>query len=249
MKAQLSALLLESGLILDEAAIGRVLRYQALLAEANATQNLTALRSPDVFLREGILDSLLAWRTLGVAPQDILDVGSGGGLPAIVWLAAGYAPRATLVEAEKRKVEFLRSVVEQMGLDVGVCWARAEDEARGTMRDGVSLVTARAVASAPVAVEVCGGLVRPGGLLCLLKGEPGRAAEEAVAAAAVAARMGFGGVDRRSYRLAEGIERTLLIYRKERPTPAGRPISFARLKREFPSQRPSAEREGAGEGE
>ncbi len=249
MRAELAALLQESGIVLDEAAILRVLNYQALLAEANATQNLTALRSPDVFLREGILDSLLAWRTLAVDPQDILDVGSGGGLPVIVWLAAGYAPRATLVEAEKRKVEFLQSVVGQLELDAAVRWARAEDEARGALRDGFPLVTARAVASAPVAVEVCGGLVRPGGLLCLLKGEPGRAGEEAAAAAGVAARMGFAGVERRSYRLAEGIERTLLIYRKERPTPAGRPISFARLKREFPSQRAAAEREGAGEGE
>ncbi len=242
MKGELSSLLSEAGIALGDLAVERLLAYQTLVAEANVTQNLTALRSPEVFLREGILDSLLAWRALGMEAQEVLDVGSGAGLPALVWLAAGCAKRAVLLEAEKRKGEFLRAAAQGLGLDVTVRWGRAEEEAHGQMRDRYGLVTARAVASAPVAVEICGGLVRPGGCLCLLKGEPGRAAEEASAAAPVAARMGFGKAERRNYLLAEGVERTLLIYRKERATPAGRPTSFARLKREFPSQKGAAER-------
>lgn len=249
MKAHFSSLLQEAGIVLDDVVQERLLAYQEIVAKANATQNLTALRSPDVFLREGILDGLLAWRALGVPAQSVLDVGSGGGLPGLVWCAAGYATKAMFVEAERRKVEFLAAAAAELKLPAEARWGRAEEEARGALRDGAYLVTARALASAPVALEVCGGLVHPGGLLCLLKGGPGRAGAEAELAVPVAARMGFGEVAMRSYQLAEGVWRTLLLYRKERPTPSARPTSFARLRREFPTERRPAEREAAAKGE
>ena len=249
MTSQLSSLLAAAGVELGERAQERLLAYQEIVSRANARQNLTALRSPDAFLREGVLDSLLAWRALGLPAQSVLDVGSGGGLPALVWCAAGMARDALLIEAERRKVEFLQAAAAELGLHVRVIWGRAEEEARGALRDRARLVTARALAGAPVAVEVCGGLVEPGGILCLLKGEPERAGTEAEQAAPVAARMGFAKVEIRHYRLAEGVERTLLIYRKARPTPPGRPVSFARLRREFPSERRPSEREGAQKSE
>ncbi len=249
MKDHLSSLLEAAGIVVGSEGLDRLLAYQALVLEANAKQNLTALRSPELFLREGILDSLLAWQALGIEGEEVLDVGSGGGLPALVWLAAGYVRRAVLIEAERRKGEFLEAAAAALRLDVTVRWGRAEDEARGELRDRFALVTARALAGAPVAVEVCGGLVRPGGALGLLKGEPDRTAAEADAAGPVAARMGFGQAERRSYRLPPDIERMVLLYRKVRPTPAARPVSFARLRREFPSQKGAVEREGGQKSE
>ena len=249
MSSSLSSLLQAAGIALDGRAQERLLAYQEILAKASTLQNLTALRSPEVFLREGILDSLLAWQALGVPPQGVVDVGSGGGLPALVWCAAGLTTDAVLIEAERRKVEFLRAAAAELALAVKVIWGRAEEEARGALRDRARLVTARALAGAPVAVEVCGGLVQPGGVLCLLKGEPGKAAAEAEQAAPVAGRMGFGKVEMRRYRLEQDVERTLLLYRKARPTPPDRPASFARLRREFPSRKRLLEREGAQQGE
>lgn len=249
MKEQLLSLMQASGVDLSAKAVDGLVAYQEIVLKANGTQNLTALRSPEVFLREGILDSLLAWRVISVTSRDVLDVGSGSGLPGLVWCIAGFAQRAVLVEAERRKGEFLAAAAKELGLDVEIRWGRAEEEARGGLRDRAGLVTARALASAPVAVEVCGGLVRPGGVLCLLKGEPGRTAREAALAAPVAARMGFAHAETRSYSLDSAIERTLLVYRKLHPTPAGRPTSFARLRREFPSGKAVAEREGGAEGE
>ena len=249
MREYLSSLLREAGIRLDEAAQAGLLAYQEIVFEANRVQNLTALRSPELFLREGVLDSLLAWDAMALQPQPVLDVGSGSGLPALVWCLAGYATEAVLLEAERRKGEFLREAARELGLPVEVRWGRAEDEARGVLRDGSRLVSARALASAPVAVEVCGGLVMPSGVLCLLKGEPSRAAREAELAEPVAARMGFGRVETRSYELDEAVQRTLLVYRKVRATPGGRPTSYARLKREFSSQRVDAEREGGPKGE
>lgn len=249
MRDLLSSLLNDVGIELDADVQAALLRYQEFVLKASATQNVTALRSPELFLREGVLDSLLAWRALGLVQEEVLDVGSGSGLPAVVWCLAGYVRRALLIEAERRKGEFLRAAAAEFGLDLEVRWVRAEDEARLGLRDRAPLVTARAVASAPVAVEVCGGLVRQGGMLCLLKGTPLRAAAEAAQARPVAQRMGFSAVESRSYLLGAEVQRTLLLYRKERPTPAGRPTSFARLRREFPARKPGTEREGAAESE
>lgn len=249
MSSELSRLLADRGIALEGGAQQRLVQYMEMVVRASEVQNLTALRSPAAFLREGILDSILAWRALGRLPGRVVDVGSGGGLPAVVWCIAGYAPEGVLVEAERRKGEFLRLAAAELGLSLEVRWARAEDEARGALRDAADLVTARAVASAPVAVEVCGGLVRTGGTLCLLKGTPQRAEAEARMAAPVARRMGFAAVELRRYELDGDIERTLLVYRKERPTPTDRPTTFARLRREFPSRERDAEREAVPKGE
>ncbi|MDA8346536.1 MAG: class I SAM-dependent methyltransferase [Thermaerobacter sp.] len=224
-----------AGIVLESDALAALLRYAEYVLAANAAQNLTALRSPALFAAEGVVDSLRAWAAIGVEDvQSVLDVGSGSGLPALVWLCAGKAASGTLVEAERRKTEFLRSAAADLGLPVDVVWGRAEELAHGPMRDGAQLVTARAVAPAPIAIEVAGGLVRPGGLLALLKGR--RADEEALAGRAVAARMGFAPAQIHPYELPGGVVRAVLLYRKLRSTPAGRPTGFARLRREFPTK-------------
>ena len=235
------------GIVLEAAVAARLARYMELVLTANAVQNLTALRSPQLFAAEGIVDSLLAWRAAEIPTQAFVDVGSGSGLPGLVWLLAGCAPHGTLVEAEGRKAEFLRAVVGELGVEADVEWGRAEVLARGARRDSAGVVSARAVASAPMAVEVAGGLVRPGGVLVLLKGP--RAAVESVEAAPVAARMGFAPVTLRGYETPELGLRCAMVYRKLRATPAGRPVAYARLKREFGSKAGIAEREGGRKGE
>ena len=112
MKEQLLSLMQASGVDLSAKAVDGLVAYQEIVLKANGTQNLTALRSPEVFLREGILDSLLAWRVISVTSRDVLDVGSGSGLPGLVWCIAGFAQRAVLVEAERRKGEFLAAAAK-----------------------------------------------------------------------------------------------------------------------------------------
>ncbi len=236
MSAPLRAALDAAGIHLGEEAVSALVRYMEFVLAANAVQNLTALRSPQLFAAEGIVDSLRAWSAIGITARHVVDVGSGSGLPALVWLCAGLVPRATLVEAERRKTEFLQGAVEALSLRAEVSWGRAEQLARTHLRDSAQLVVARALAPAPIALEVCGGLVRPGGSLALLKGR--RAREEAALGRPVAARMGFAAARVREYELPGGAARAVLVYRKLRPTPPDRPAAFAALRREFPTGPP-----------
>ena len=135
----------------------------------------------------------------------MVDVGSGGGSPGLP-LAASLPERSfTLLEAERRKCEFLERA--SAGLpNVSVVWGRAESQATDVF--GVAL--AKALAKPPTAVELCLPLVRPGGAAILWLGET---ADRAVVAKAADLLGGSVEFD----------EDGLVVLRKLRPTPEGFP--------------------------
>ena len=124
-------------------------RYAALLTKWNAVQNLV---SRETLQRElwsrHVDDSLraMSW----VRPQDVsvLDIGSGGGLPAIPMAIAsrGAERRFTLLEPIAKKVSFLRTVARELDLPVTVHAVRAE---QFDSRETYDLVTSRALAALP----------------------------------------------------------------------------------------------------
>jgi 16S rRNA (guanine527-N7)-methyltransferase len=135
----------------------------------------------------------------------IVDVGSGGGSPGIP-LAVSLPQRSfVLVEAARRKCEFLERVTSPLA-NVEVVWGRAEEQAADTY--GVAL--AKALAKPPVAAELCLPLVRPAGIAVLWVGETADAEHVARVAEALGSEL-------------ESAEEGLLVLRKVRPTPPGFP--------------------------
>lgn len=102
-------------------------------------------------------------------PKDasVADVGSGGGLPGLVWAIARPDVSMTLIEPLLRRTTFLTEVVEELGLsNVTVHRGRADEvDAR------FDVVTARAVAELGKLGTWCLPLVRPGGVMLALKGQ------------------------------------------------------------------------------
>jgi 16S rRNA (guanine527-N7)-methyltransferase len=114
----------------------------------------------------------------------VADIGTGAGLPGLVWAIARPDLHVTLVEPLLRRTTFLDEAVRSLGLDnVTVLRARAED-----VPDTYDVVTARAVAALDKLGRWCLPLVRPGGVLLALKGRT--AQEEVAAAAATLRRLG-----------------------------------------------------------
>lgn len=122
------------------------------------------------------------------AGERVVDVGSGAGLPGLVLAALRPDLDVVLVEPLERRVTWLREVAGDLGVDVTVHRARAEDVA-GTISGRV--VTARAVAPLARLLEWGLPLVEPGGQLLAIKGRS--AADELGAAAPVLTRWGVGG--------------------------------------------------------
>jgi 16S rRNA (guanine527-N7)-methyltransferase len=148
-------------------------------------------------------DALRAVEIVRAYDGAVADVGSGGGSPGIP-LAVALPERAfTLVEAERRKADFLR---EHAPANVSVVWGRAEEQPA----DAYGVALAKALAKPATAVEWVLPLVRPGGAAVLWLGP----SADLGVVAAVAARVGGGDPE-----LRDG----LVVVEKVAPTPAGFP--------------------------
>lgn len=168
-----------------------------------ATPGLTSLRDPAEVRRVHLDDALRARELVAAYAGTIVDVGSGGGSPGIPLAHALPDREVVLLEAARRKCDFLERWAPA---NARVVWGRAEEQ----QTDWAGVAVARALAHPPTAVEWCVPLVRPGGAVVLWVGES--VDQEHVAR--VADRLAASLDD-----VAEG----LLVLRKTGPTPPGFP--------------------------
>jgi 16S rRNA (guanine527-N7)-methyltransferase len=132
-------------------------------------------------------------------------VGSGGGAPGLPLAAALPARSVTLLEANRRKADFLERIAREFE-NVAVVWGRAEEQE--LERFGVAL--AKALAPPPVAAEWCLPLVHVGGAAVLWVGP----SADVVAVAGAASRLGGG---------APEVHEGLIVLPKVAETPPGFP--------------------------
>lgn len=128
--------------------------YAQLLRQWQKVQNLVSRETLDQVWTRHFADSLQALTLLTPEDRRFLDLGSGGGFPALPLAIAskGSDRHFTLVEPTSRKVSFLRTVARELGLNVTVMGARIEAiDSRET--GAVDVITSRALASLPV---LCG---------------------------------------------------------------------------------------------
>lgn len=152
--------------------------YYELLGRWNAKINLTALdleTVPDAAIDRLFIEPLLAARLLPPSPCAVMDVGSGGGSPAIPLKLAAPANALTMVESKTRKSAFLREAVRQLALDrTEVVTARVEELlARPELHEAIDLVTIRAVRLDVRQVMALQAFLKPGGDLFLFRGATG----------------------------------------------------------------------------
>jgi 16S rRNA (guanine527-N7)-methyltransferase len=148
-------------------------------------------------------DALRAVSVLQGFDGPIVDVGSGGGSPGIPLASVLPGRDMTLLEAERRKCDFLEQWAPP---NARVVWGRAEEEPV----DAYGVALAKALAQPATAIEWCLPLVRPGGAVVLWLGP----SAELAAVARVAEQIGGGEPEER-----EG----LIVVPKVRATPAGFP--------------------------
>jgi 16S rRNA (guanine527-N7)-methyltransferase len=165
---------LESGLRelgLDPAFAEPLLAYLALLARWNQTYNLTAVRDPHEMVGKHLLDSLAMHPfvdALAARGGTLADLGTGPGLPGIPLAIVKPGLKVSLVESNGKKARFLRESVRQLGLkDVRVAEARIESVDEAGAYDAI---TARALATLPLILELGGHLLKPDGVLLAMKG-------------------------------------------------------------------------------
>ncbi len=151
--------------------------YVDLLASAGVERGLIGPREVPRLWERHVLNCVVVVPRVPMGAS-VADVGSGAGLPGLVWAIARPDLTVTLIEPLLRRTVFLEEAVETLGLaHVRVLRSRAED-----VDERFDVVTARAVAPLEKLATWCLPLVRPGGVLLALKG---RTAEEEVASSRV----------------------------------------------------------------
>ena len=141
----------------------QLLEYVELLAKWNKAYNLTAVRDPADMVIRHLLDALSVLPH--VQATELLDVGSGAGIPGIPLAIAMPALRATLIDSNGKKTRFAKQAAMALNLaNVEVVQVRAEQ-----YRNSSPQVISRAFASLPDMIDVAGHLLAPGGRLLAMK--------------------------------------------------------------------------------
>ncbi|HEX6975950.1 MAG TPA: 16S rRNA (guanine(527)-N(7))-methyltransferase RsmG [Vicinamibacterales bacterium] len=165
----------KAGLFLPDELAQALSAYYDLLSRWNKKINLTALDNPDEAIDRLLLEPLIAARHFRPTDSRLMDVGSGGGSPAIPLRLAGPVTALTMVEVKARKSAFLREAVRQLSLaNTNVETSRYEELlARPELHESYDVVSLRAVR---VESKVLGNLqafVKPGGSVFLFRGPSG----------------------------------------------------------------------------
>ena len=121
LQAELEQGLKQLQLELNEAQAGQLLDYLELLQKWNRVYNLTAVRDPQEMLTHHLLDSLAAVRPLQRhveqnGARTLLDVGSGGGLPGVVFAICCPELQVSCVDTVGKKAAFIQQVAAGLRL-------------------------------------------------------------------------------------------------------------------------------------
>ncbi len=217
------------GVTLDKEALMRLDLYAERLIETNRQFNLTAVTDPDEVTVKHFADSLvLLGKTQLPAGASLLDVGTGAGFPGLALKLARPDLSVTVLDGTRKKLGFIRAVLEETGLAGETLHLRAEEAGKlPKYREKFDFVTARAVADMAVLSEYCLPFVRTGGLFLAMKSA---AAEEEIQNAAGAVRL-LGGKTEQNllFDLVENTPRRIVFVRKISQTPPKYPRASAKI--------------------
>lgn len=205
--------------------------FADLLFQANTKMNLTAVGREEFFTKH-ILDSLQLLLVCPDLPQrTVLDLGTGAGLPGLPLKIVFPQLTITFLDAEEKKLRFVRMVTERLGLtQCSFLGKRAEEVGRDQLyRESFSLVVARALADMPMLVELAAPLLAVGGDAYFYKGP--QAQQELLDAQERPTLLGLSQPQFFETRYLE-LKRSLIHFHKEGKTPTQYPRSIKKMRRD-----------------
>lgn len=167
----------KAGVFLPDELAASLSAYYELLSRWNRKINLTALENPDEAIDRLLLEPVIAARHFRPSDMRLMDVGSGGGSPAIPMKLVAPHLHLTMVEVKARKSAFLREATRQLSLpDTIVETSRYEELlARPELHEAFDVVSLRAVRVETRVLGTLQAFVRPGGAIFLFRGPSGPA--------------------------------------------------------------------------
>ena len=171
-----------AGLFLTDDLTEQLATFYSLLSRWNQKINLTALQNQDEAIDRLFLEPLIAARYVPAAARRLMDVGSGGGSPAIPLKLAVPRLALTMVEVKARKSAFLREAVRQLELtDTDVETARIEELlAKPALHEAFDVLSLRAVRVEARTLLTLQAFLKTHGQLFLFRGPHGPATPQTI---------------------------------------------------------------------
>jgi len=226
MRKTLEAGLEPLGLALTGQQIRTLCSFGEAVVKQNEVMNLTAITEPEAVAKLHLLDSLTIAATVDLTGKTLIDVGCGAGFPGVPTAIACPDANVTLLDSLGKRVNWLESILPQLGIEAKCVTARAE-EAVADCRESYDYATSRAVARLNILLELTAPYVKVGGAVLAMKGAAAK--EELAEAAGAIKKLGLKLEAVKEYPI-DGASHAVIILRKVSPTPKAYPRRFAKIK-------------------
>ena len=213
---------------LEDTQIAQLCEFLERVLKQNEVMNLTAIRDPVQGAKLHLLDSLTLLKAADFRNKKVVDVGCGAGFPGVPLKIACPSAKLTLLDSLAKRMNWLSSVLPEMGIDAQICTARAEEAVR-SRREQYDYAVSRAVARLPILLELTAPFVRVGGAVLAMKGSAAR--EELRESAAAMEQLGLKFEELREFPIEEG-GHGVIVLRKVKHTPPKYPRRYAKIKQE-----------------
>ena len=212
---------------LSEQTADTLCAFGSAVVEQNKVMNLTAITEPDQVAKLHLLDSLSVLAVKDLAGKRVVDVGCGAGFPGVPLKIACPELELTLLDSLGKRMQWLETILPQLGVDAACVTARAEEYVQ-TCRESFDFATSRAVARLNILLELTAPFVKVGGCVLAMKGTA--AMEELEEAKGAISKLGLQVEAVKQFPI-EDTGHTVIVLKKVRPTPPQYPRRYAQIKK------------------
>ena len=199
--------------------------YYEKVVECNKAFNLTAITEEKDFAVKHIIDSLAGVSEIPHGAK-LCDIGSGGGFPSMPIAIAREDVSVTALDSTAKKMAFVAQSAKELGINnISTIAGRAEEQKN--LFATFDVVTARAVSSLNILLELAMPMLKTGGRFIAYKTDE----SELDGAKCALATLGAKHLSTKSLSLPNGDSRAILVFEKIAPTPKQYPRLYGAIKK------------------
>ena len=215
------------GLELNDEICNQLCAFGRAMVRQNEVMNLTGITEDAPVAKLHLLDSLTVLACADLKGKKIIDVGCGAGFPGVPLSIACPDASVTLLDSLAKRMNWLETVLPQLGVKNAECVTARAEEAVAARRESYDFATSRAVARLNILLELTAPYVKVGGKVLAMKGAAAR--EELEEAKSAISKLGLKLEEVREFPV-DGSQHAVIVLRKVAPTPAKYPRRFAKIK-------------------
>lgn len=162
----------EAEIALDDIQLNKLDDMIAFLQDYCQKVNLTAIRDREGIIEKHLVDSVLPLKLFRVKERALcLDIGTGAGFPAVPMMIYRSDLKFTLLDAQRKRTDYLTLLTERLGLKAEILHGRAEELGRqAAYKNKYDMITARAVSDLPTLFKYAAPMLKSGGVFMAMRG-------------------------------------------------------------------------------